>query len=529
VPINRKIEVSFSQAMDATTIIPANFKVTGPGTTPVVGTVTYDSTNDSAIFVPDGGLLPAGATITAMITSGVESAGHVPLTSFMWTFSTGADTDTTEPSVVSTNPADLAPSVATNQKITATFSEGMDSTTITNSTFTVMGPGATPVTGTVTYSIIGASATFTPSSPLAVGKLFMATINIGATDLAGNSLAATFTWTFTSGSGPDSVAPTVTSTTPADGAPAVPPNAGINATFSKAMDPSTLNPSTFTLTGPGPTSIAGKITYDAINLIATFTPTNPLATGSSFDATITTGAKDLEGNRLATISSWSFTTGSTSSLLPVDLGAASGFQVLAQATISNAGPTTINGDIGLTPGTSVTGFPPGKVNGTIQINTPPAVAALASLMTAYGDAAGRSGPIMIAENLAGQVLAPGLYTSAAASFEITGGDLTLDAQGDANAVWIFQMPASTLTLTTPTCDVDLINGAQFSNVFWQVGSSATIGAGCVLEGNILANTSITLVSGATIQGRALGGAVAASGAVGLSSNNVSTAGDSCSQ
>jgi hypothetical protein len=183
----------------------------------------------------------------------------------------------------------------------------------------------------------------------------------------------------------------------------------------------------------------------------------------------------------------------------------------------------------LTPGTSVTGFPPGKVNGVIQINTPPAVAALASLMTAYGDAAGRSGPIMIAENLAGQVLAPGLYTSAATSFEITGGDLTLDAQGDANAVWIFQMPASTLTLTTPTCDVDLINGAQFSNVFWQAGSSATIGAGCVLEGNILANTSITLVSGATIQGRALGGAVAASGAVGLSSNNVSTAGDSCNQ
>jgi hypothetical protein len=225
VPINRKIEVSFSQAMDATTIIPANFKVTGPGATPVIGTVTYDSTNYSAIFVPDGGLLPAGATITAMITSGVESAGHVPLTSFMWTFSTGADTDTTEPSVVSTNPADLAPSVATNQKITATFSEGMDSTTITNSTFTVMGPGATPVTGTVTYSIIGASATFTPSSPLAVGKLFMATINIGATDLAGNPLAEAFTWTFTSGSGPDSVAPTVTSTTPGDGTPAVPPNA----------------------------------------------------------------------------------------------------------------------------------------------------------------------------------------------------------------------------------------------------------------------------------------------------------------
>src|SRR5580704_8575314 len=117
------------------------------------------------------------------------------------------------------------------------------------------------------------------------------------------------------------------------------------------------------------------------------------------------------------------------------------------------------------------------------------------------------------KNLAGQVLTPGLYTSASTSFQITGGNLTLDAQGDANAVWIFQMPASTHTLTAPTCNVILINGAQFSNVFWQVGSSATIGAGCVLEGNILADTSITLVAGATLHGRALGGAVANTGAV----------------
>ena len=91
------------------------------------------------------------------------------------------------------------------------------------------------------------------------------------------------------------------------------------------MDPSTLNAATFTLAGPGPTSIAGKITYDATNRIATFTPTSALATSSLFTATVTTGAKDLEGNALAANFSWSFTTGSTPSLLPVDLGAASGF------------------------------------------------------------------------------------------------------------------------------------------------------------------------------------------------------------
>ena len=360
------------------------------------------------------------------------------------------------------------------------------------------------------------------------GVLYTATITAGAADLAGNPLASAFSWSFTAGPGTDATLPTVTSTNPASAANPVPPNAGINATFSKAMDPATLSPASFMLIGPASTSIAGKITYDATNRIATFSPTGALAAGSTYTATVTTGAKDLEGNALAADFSWSFTTGSTASLSSLDLGAASGFQVFAQATITNTGLTVINGDLGLTPGSSVTGFPPGTVNGTIQIDNLPAIAALASLGTAYGDAAGRSGPTIVAENLAGQVLTPGLYQSAATSFEITAGNLTLDARGDTNAVWIFQMPASTLTLTAPNCDVILINGAQFSNVYWQVGSSATVGAGCVLEGNILANTSITLVAGATVHGRALGGAVTASGAVTLDTNSVSAAG-ACNQ
>jgi hypothetical protein len=104
------------------------------------------------------------------------------------------------------------------------------------------------------------------------------------------------------------------------------------------------------------------------------------------------------------------------------------------------------------------------------------------------------------------------------SFEITGGNLTLNAQGDPDAVWIFQMPLSTLTLTTPSCNVVLENGAQASNIFWQVGSSATIGAACTLEGNILADTSITVDTDATVNGRLLAGAIATSGAITLDDN-----------
>jgi hypothetical protein len=514
--------------MNGTTITMATFTVTEPGLTPVLGAVSYDSVHNIAIFTPTNPL-PDSAKFSATLTTGVMSAAEVPLASnFVWTFVASADLDTTAPTVLSTIPAALAPSVATNQKITATFSEPMDSTTVTATTFTLTGPGLTPVAGAVTYSTIGATATFTPTIALATGVTYTATITTGAADLAGVPFALDFAWTFTTGLGPDATAPSITLDTPTNGDSGVALNAGINATFSKAMDPATLDATTFTLAGPGPTPIDGKITYDVTNQIATFSPRSDLATGTTYTATVTTGAKDLEGNPLAADASWSFTTGSSPGLLPVDLGAASPFAIFAQATITNAGFSAVNGDIGLTPGTSVTGFTAGMVNGTIQIGTAPAIAALSALGTAYADAAGRAGPITIPENLATQVLAPGLYISAANSFEITGGTLTLDAKGDANGVWIFEMPASTLTLTAPSCSVVLVNGAQFANVFWRVGSSATLAAGCMAQGNIMADTTITLAAAAGLRGRAMAGSVTASGAMTLSANSVSTAG-ACSQ
>ena len=522
---NQQLTASFSEPMNPATILaPGTLTVTGPGATPVAGAVTYDATNNIAAFAPTGGNFATSTTFTATVTTAAESIASSPLaSSYVWTFTTGASTDTMAPLVTSTNPVATSSGAGTNQKLTATFSEAMDSTTLTPTTFMLIGPGDSSIAGTVTYSTIGATATFTPSSALTADSTYIAVITTGVTDLAGNALASDFFWGFTTGDTTDTVTPTVGSTNPADAATGIGIDASINASFVKAMDPSTLNPVTFTVTGPGSTVVGGQVTYDVPDMIVTFTPSSPLAANSTFTAALT-GALDLAGNPLPTFV-WTFQTGATTTgMSPIDLGAATNFALFAEASVTNAGATVVNGDLGMTPGATITGFPPGIVNGTMQLDNAAAIAALSSLTDAYNDAAGLSGATTIVENLAGQTLTPGLYVSAANSFEISGGNLTLDAQGDANAVWVFQMPASTLTLTAPGCDVLLVNGAQASNIFWQVGTSATIAGGCIIEGSMLVNTTITLAAGATVNGRALAGAVTATGALTMSSNNASRPG-----
>jgi hypothetical protein len=197
----------------------------------------------------------------------------------------------------------------------------------------------------------------------------------------------------------------------------------------------------------------------------------------------------------------------------VPLGTAANFAVLAASTITNTGATTINGDLGLSPGTSVTGFPPGQVNGTVYTADAVAVQAQNDLTTAYNNAATQPVTATIGTELGGTTETPGVYNSAAGTFGITG-TLTLDAQGNPNAVFIFQA-ASTL-ITASASNVVLVNGAQASNVFWVVGSSATLGTNSTLQGNILALASITVTTGTTIDGRAL----ARNGAVTLDTNTI---------
>ncbi|MBW3588509.1 MAG: DUF3494 domain-containing protein [Actinobacteria bacterium] len=196
----------------------------------------------------------------------------------------------------------------------------------------------------------------------------------------------------------------------------------------------------------------------------------------------------------------------------VGLGTADSFAILAGSGVTNTGESVISGDVGSHPTTSVGGFPPGIVqNGTI--NPSYTESAKASLVTAYNDAAGRTPVSTIDTELGGQTLVHGVYDSAAGTFEITG-TLVLDAQGDPNAVWIFKM-ASSLT-TASSSNVSLINGASECNVFWQIGSSATLGTSSTLRGTMMALTSITLTTDANVFGRAL----ARNGAVTLDSNNI---------
>ena len=199
---------------------------------------------------------------------------------------------------------------------------------------------------------------------------------------------------------------------------------------------------------------------------------------------------------------------------PVLLGTADSFAILGGSTITNTGNSVINGDLGLHPGTAVTGFPPGTVNGAQHVTDAVAQQAKTDLTTAYQDAAGRPFSATSPPDAGGRTLTAGVYrTGSVASLGLTG-NLTLDAQGDPRAVFIFQIESTLVTASDSS--VSLINGAQACNVFWQVGSSATLGTTTAFKGNILALTSISVNNGVTVDGRLL----ARNGAVTLINDTV---------
>ena len=503
---NTVVTATFSEAMNPATINAATFILTGPGATAVAGVVTYAAS--TATFTPTTALA-LSTVYTATITTGAQDTfGNALAADFVWSFTTSSEA-CAPPTVISVTPTDLAVGVCPSSAVTATFSEAMNPATINATTFTLTGPGATAVTGTVTY--VASTATFTPSSALALSTLYTATITTGAQNLNGNALANNFTWTFTTAAAA-CAPPTVISVAPPNLAVGICPSTVVVATFSEAMNPATISTTTFTLTAPGPIPVAGAVTYDASSNAATFTPTDPLAVSTTYTATITTGAQDLAGGALAANYVWTFTTAAAACQAAVPLGTACMFGGLGGSTLTSAGPTNITGDIGVWAGTAITGFPPGTLTGTEHAGDAVAMTAQGDLTTAYNFAAAAPGGAILPADIGGETLVPGVYktTSAQPSLGITG-NLTLSGNG----VYIFQI-VSTLTTAANNSDVILSGGATSEDVFWQVGSSATLGTTTTFAGTIMAQASVSLNTGAILNGRAL----ARTGGVTMLSNQV---------
>ena len=528
VPFNTLVTATFSEAMNPLTITTFTFLLACPAGTPVVGTVGYAVSGKVATFTPTSPL-PPNTICTATITTGVRDvAGNALANTFTWTFTTGATPDTTAPTVIDVSPDDQATAVPINTNVSVTFSEAMNPLTISTASITLQTTGlplGPLIDATIAYDPQTHVATLSPTSDLATGTSYTATVKTTVRDVAGNALATAYVWTFTTGAAADTTAPTLILAAPADLATDVALDSTIRATFSEPMNTSTVGAATFmvqTSGNPLGPVLGGSFTFfGPLNDVVIFTPTSPLAASTGYTVTITTGAEDVAGNALApglVPNPWTFTTGTGLAPGAVDLGSASTFGIMATAAITNTGFSIINGDVSLDPGTSMTGFGPGVVNGDVHINDTVSEQARIDLLDGYNFAkALPSGTTISGGADLGALyplgIPPGTYTSGSTMLVST--PLILDAAGNANAVWVFQIGSS---LTT-TASVSLADGAQAKNVFWVPTADATIGVGTIFHGTVISGRDVTALTGTTMQGRILAGAILA-GTIALQTTTV---------
>lgn len=524
VPLAQTITATFNKEMNAETINTTSFVVTADGN-PIVGTVSY--TGVVASFDPTSSLL-ANTIYTATITTLVkDEAGNALQTNYVWMFTTGIS-----PFVMATSPINEAVNVALNEAVTATFNKPMNPSTINSNSFIVTQAG-TVVPGVVTYS--GVIATFTPTNPLTATTIYTATITTIAEDVVGNPVLVDYSWTFTTDTDP-----TVTSTDPIDNATGVVLNKIIKATFSTPMDATTLTSNSYVVK-QGNTAITGSLSY--ANNTFSFAPTVPLLENKVYTCTITTAVKNTFGTNMKNDYTWNFTT-IVPVVVPPPPVATTGlfFGVFGgNAGITNQGLfTVVNGNLGTTAASSlITGFTDGTssdvytvtplnnglVTSEIYAAAPApgsaskaaiALAGLNAATAAYLSISPASMPGGIdpgAGELGGLTLPPGVYKSNGGTFNITNGNLTLDAQGNPNAIFVFQCASALTVGDAVPSSVVLINGALAKNIYWYVGSAAVINyaGGGVMNGNILANSGVTLSSPAnstnssvtTLNGRAI--------------------------
>jgi hypothetical protein len=432
VPLNQVVSAVFSKAMNPATINSSNFTLTyvsGGVTTQVLGLVAYAGIGNELVFLPSVNLNP-DTQYTATITTGVQDvAGDAMVNPYVWIFTTGTNLSTITPEIISTIPANTAPGVGAtgvplNQAVDATFSEAMNPLTIINATF-LLYKGATttgtPIPATITYDAVNFIATLTPNSPLLPNTVYTATVTNGATDLTGNPLGSTVPspysnpWSFTTGPAGTLIVPPVVLL------PAILPVGG--ASGGAGMTNTGIN-----------TIINGDVSTTATAFSA--------FTGFHDDSVVIGGVPQCTYTE----------TGS-------DIGLVTG--TIDTATVS-PNPTTCPLE-GTTATANIATIALAAANTaylTLQSNTAP------------GPATGNAAPGTTLANteLGGTTIYPGTYYSAS-SVTIENGDLTLDAQGDPNAYWVFQI-GSSLTVGLPGTPVNIIlaNGAKASNIFWAVGS-----------------------------------------------------------
>jgi len=507
VPLGQVITATFNEEMDPGSINTTSFIVTG--SSPLAGTVSYSGKTASFKSLSP---LSENTTYTAKITTKVKDVtGNFLQLEYVWVFSTGT---LLRPVVIAVDPINDATLVPLNKTISATFNMDMNPASINNNTFKVS-QGTNAVAGSISYT--GSTVSFIPASPLLANKIYTVTITTGVKNSMDTPMTADYTWNFTT-----DMIPTVIATDPMNNAINVALNQTVTANFSTIMDAASINTGTFTLK-QGTTTIQGTVSYSGTT--ASFNPANSLVVGKIYTATITNGAKSIGGNSMAADYVWNFTT----VLLPpvpsvIDLGTAAMFGAFGgNAGITNQGLNTVinNGSLGTTAAsTLITGFHDGlivytetplnvgNVTGDI-FAAPPAPGAATSLAIAQkglldanaaylsiSPAAKPGGSDPNAGELGGLTLAPGVYKSASGTFKISNGNLTLDAQGDPNATWIFQTASGlTVGIAGPTGakSVILINGGLPKNVFWYVGSAATINSagGGTMVGTIIANSGVT--------------------------------------
>ncbi len=544
------VTATFSKPMAATSINATSFSLACPTGTPTVATVAYNATTRVATLTPTVALTPNTLCTATISTAVTDSAGIALATSKVWSFLTAPLADTTRPTVTLNLPATGATGVAINSKVTATFSEAMNAATLTGTSFTLRNTTLdAAVAGTVSYAAGARTATFTPTGgTLASDNVYSATVTTAATDSAGNALAGNtavapaagnHVWAFTTGAGADALPPTVTAISPADASTGICLTRSANATFSEAMDPASITAANFTVTDNG-VAVPGNVSYDAASRVASFTPTAAagFAASKTFVATVKSGASgvsDLAGNPMVADRSWSFATGTQPCQAGVNLRTIAAFGAFGGAAgVTNQGiNTVVAGNLGSTAAcTLITGLHDatnvytesplnvGGVNGSIFCGPPApgttttlaiAAQARADAQTAFNElAALASGSDPGAGQLGGLVLNAGTYTAAGGTFNITTGDLTLDAQGDSNALFVFQSASAlTVGLNATPRRVLLVNGAKAGNVYWQVGSAARIEDGSTMVGTIIAPAGVTIsTAGQAIQttlvGRAIG-------------------------